>query len=128
MSRKIFSATVSDNGLVHICGSGKVSNLALSLTLIARSIYEVDSLDDEDREFINDYVQNHLGRIAFMEPDELDEELVKLAEEVADQGKELEEAKEKLFRHMHDVCDGNNALTKEIGNTLKKLLKEMGEL
>ena len=142
MSKKIFSATVSDNGLVHICGSGKVSDLMFSLTALARSIYEIDSLDDGDREFIKYYVQNHLRQLTFMEPDELDEELEKLDEELekldeelekldeedASREKKLAEYKKELFKNMHDACDGNKALTKEIGNTLKELLKEMGKL
>ena len=128
MSKKIFSATVSDNGLVHICGSGKVPDLMFSLTVLARSIYEIESLDYDDREFFKHYMQNHIGRLAFMEPDELGEELEELAAEDANRKKGLAEAKEKLFKDMHEACDGNKALTKEIGNTLKELLKEIGEL
>lgn len=127
MSKEIFSATVSDNGLVRICGSGNVMDLVFGLTVITRSIHELDILDDDDREFIKDYVQNHLGRLAYMDSDELDEELAKLAEEITDHEKKLDEAIGKLFKDIRSACDGSKELAKKVGNALNKLLKEMGE-
>lgn len=92
----MFTATVFDDGHVHIAGNGSIEKLMLSVTMIVRTIYDCDDIDDVDKEIFKTFCQEHLGKIAFKSEDELHEGAKKLK-------MELEEAKDGLIKLLRDV-------------------------
>lgn len=92
----MFTATVFDDGHVHIAGNGSIDRLMLSVTMIVRTIYDCDDIDDADKEIFKSFCQERLGKIAFMSEDEVGKEAGKFK-------MELKEAKEGLAKLLRDI-------------------------
>ncbi len=104
----MLKAVIKDDGHVQIAINGDIKTLTLDITVFIRSIWNEANISDRGKEIFKDFVQNELGKVAFMDEDELENE--------------VEMLKNKAEMLKNKLIDDEENLKKELTKLLNELL------
>ena len=90
-----------DDEHVQIAFNGNIKTLARDITMLICSIWNEADIPDRDKELFKEYIQNELGKVAFMDEDELEDEIEMLKNKLIDE----ESLKKELTRLLNKLLE-----------------------